>query len=140
MNTSTVAKQINQALLKLEKTIGEPVFDEWALVSKAPKGWKLHNYGGTRKTEFMADFHEDIAALRETLDLEKPLIGDFAFSHEGHGTGFDAHMCVGDQLFVLFNNTQKNTDEITCNPKWKAAQIHFATLLDVFIADPVAVD
>jgi len=46
-------------------------------------------------------------------------------------------MCIGDHLFLLLNNTAKSTDEITNNPKWTSAQIHFAELLEAFIADPV---
>jgi hypothetical protein len=64
-------------------------------------------------------------------------VGDFAFSHEGHGTGFDAHMSIGSDLYLLLNNTLKSTGDITSNPKWTAAQIHFAELLEAFIADPV---
>jgi hypothetical protein len=139
MNTETAAKEINQTLLKLEQAIGEPVFDEWALVSNVPTGWNIHQYGGTRRDVFLSAFKEDVAALQDTLDLDNPLVGDFAFSHDGHGTGFDAHMCVGHRTYVLFNNTEKNTGEITENPKWKSAQIHFATLLDAFIVDPVRI-
>jgi len=137
MNITTATKRINQSLSDLEQAIGEPVFDEWAMASKVSNGWKILHYHGTRLDEFKTEFNEDIAALHETLDIDNPLIGDFAFSHEGHGTGFDAHMCVGERIFILFNNTQKNTSEITSNPKWKQSQIHFATLLDIFISDAV---
>jgi hypothetical protein len=137
MNTATATDRIHSALTRLEKNIGEPVFDEWALVEKSAAGWKLVEYGGCRKEEFMADFKTDVVALRETLDPAEEHVGDFAFSHEGYGSGFDAHICAGTNLFVLFNNTTKSTGEITCNPKWKPAQIHFAELLEAFIADPI---
>ena len=42
-------------------------------------------------------------------------MGDFAFSHESYGSGFDAHMCVGTDKLILFNNTEKSTGEITSN-------------------------
>jgi hypothetical protein len=137
MNTVAAIDRIESALITLETAIGEPVFDEWALVEKNSGGWKLIEYGGNRKTEFLAEFNTDVAALRNTLDPSKTHIGDFAFSHEGHGTGFDAHMCVGEGLFLLFNNTAKSTGDITSNPKWTNAQIHFAELLEAFIADPL---
>ena len=138
MNTAAAIDRIESALINLESTVGEPVFDEWALAEKTPVGWKLIEYGGGRKEEFLAEFNTDIAALKHTLDPSQTQIGDFAFSHEGHGTGFDAHMCVGENIFLLFNNTAKSTDEITRNPKWTQAQIHFAELLEAFIADPVS--
>jgi hypothetical protein len=138
MNNATAIERIENALTNLENAIGEPVFDEWALVEKSSSGWKLLEYGGARKEEFLAEFNTDIAALRDTLDPSQALIGDFAFSHEGYGSGFDAHICAGENLFVLFNNTGKSTGEITSNPKWTSAQIHFSNLLEAFIADPVS--
>ncbi len=138
MNIAAATDRIESALINLETTIGEPVFDEWALAEKNPEGWRLIEYGGSRKEEFLAEFNTDIAALKDTLNPSQTQIGDFAFSHEGHGTGFDAHMCVGKHIFLLLNNTAKNTGEITNNPKWTQAQIHFAELLETFISDPVA--
>lgn len=137
MNTTAAIDRIESALIKMETTLGEAAFDEWALVSKTPKGWTLIEYGGSRKEGFLADFNADMAALKNTLDLSNTYVGDSAFSHEGHGSGFDAHMCVGEGLFLLFNNTAKSTGEITDNPKWTRAQVYFAELLEAFIADPV---
>ena len=138
MNTAAAIDRIESALINLETAIGEPVFDEWALAEKTADGWKLMEYGGQRKDAFLAEFNSDIAALRDTLDPSNSQVGDFAFSHEGHGTGFDAHMSVGHNIYLLLNNTLKNTGEITSNSKWTGAQIHFAELLEAFIADPVA--
>lgn len=148
MNSDTAKTCIETALQHMETALGEPVFDEWALVEKSSlprqdsrgqaKGWKLVDYGGPRKEAFVADFSKDIASLRETLDPEHIQLGDFAFSHEGFGSGFDAHMCVGSNKLILFNNTEKNTSQITSNPLWKKAQIHFSSLLEAFIADPIS--
>ena len=137
MNIAAAVDRIESTLINLESSVGEPVFNEWAVAEKTPEGWKLIEYGGGRKNEFLAEFNTDIAALRDTLDPTNCTVGDFAFSHEGHGTGFDAHMCIGKSIFLLLNNTAKSTDEITNNPKWTSAQIHFAELLEAFIADPV---
>lgn len=137
MNVDTAKIRIITMLQNLETALGEPVFDEWAIVEKSSNGWKLLEYGGSRKEEFVADFAKDIAALRETLDPNNIQVGDFAFSHEGFGSGFDAHMVVGTDKLILFNNTKKNTDQITANPKWTSAQIHFSELLETFLADPL---
>ena len=137
MNTPAAIDRIESALIKMETALGEPAFDEWVLASKTPEGWTLIEYGGLRKEGFLAGFNTDMAALKNTLDPSNTYVGDSAFSHEGHGSGFDAHMCVGTDMFLLFNNTTKNTGEITSNPKWTSAQIHFAELLEAFIADPV---
>ncbi|MBN2162286.1 MAG: hypothetical protein JXR25_16050 [Pontiellaceae bacterium] len=138
MNQTAAANRIESALTNLHSAVGEPVFDEWALVEKNAAGWKLLEYAGNRKEAFKADFNSDIAALRGTLDPSATLIGDFAFSHEGYGSGFDAHICAGENLFILFNNTAKSTGEITSNPKWTSAQVHFSELVEAFIVDPIA--
>ena len=137
MEPTAAAIRIETTMERLENCIGEPVFDEWALVEKSATGWKLVEYGGTRKEEFRAEFKTDLAALRETLDPANLQVGDFAFSHEGYGSGFDAHMCVGTDKLILFNNTGKSTGEITSNPRWTHAQVHFSNLLEAFIADPL---
>ncbi len=138
MNREAVADHIETALISMERVVEEPVFNEWALVEKTDGGWKLIEYGGTRKNDFLENFNTDIAALRETLDPVNTQIGDFAFSHEGYGSGFDAHICAGSNMYLLFNNTAKSTGEITSNPKWTSAQIHFSQLVETFIADPIA--
>jgi hypothetical protein len=46
-------------------------------------------------------------------------------------------MCAGINKLILFNNTEKNTDQITSNPKWTQAQVHFSDLLEAFITDPL---
>ncbi|HEY5654175.1 MAG TPA: hypothetical protein VIR63_07405 [Pontiella sp.] len=137
MDIATAKTRIESTLSKLQNAIGEPVFDEWAIAEKNALGWKVIEYGGNREAEFHAEFQTDIAALKGTLDPANTMVGDFAFSHEGHGTGFDAHICAGERLFVLFNNTAKNTSEITENPKWTSSQIYFSELLESFITDPL---
>ena len=138
MNTPAATDRIESTLIQMETALDEPAFDEWALVAKTPEGWKLIEYGGSRKEGFLAGFNADMAALKNTLDLSNTYVGDSAFSHEGHGSGFDAHMCIGEQIFLLLNNTTKSTGEITSNPMWISAQVYFAELLEAFIADPVA--
>ena len=137
MNCTAATERINSALTRLEHSMGEPAFDEWALVERGDNGWKLIEYGGSRKETFLVDFKTDVASLRETLNPAETHAGDFGFSHEGYGSGFDAYICAGKNRFVLFNNTAKSTGEITSNPKWKPAQIHFTELLEAFIADPI---
>lgn len=138
MNRQAAADRIETALISMERIVEEPVFNEWALVGKSEAGWKLLEYGGTRKNAFLENFNADLNALKQTFDPFSSQVGDFAFSHEGYGSGFDAHVCAGENIFLLFNNTAKSTGEITTNPKWTSAQIHFSDLVEAFIADPIA--
>lgn len=137
MNLPAAEDRVETSLIVMEQIVGEPVFNEWALVAREENGWKLMEYRGTRKNAFLADFNEDIAALRGTLDPAASQAGDFAFSHEGYGSGFDAHICAGPDLFILLNNTAKSTGEITRNPMWTTAQVHFSDLAEAFLADPL---
>jgi hypothetical protein len=136
MDVKTASTHINRTLIHLEQVVGEPVFNEWVLVEKTESGWKAYMYCGSRRDDFFEEFKSDIETLHEALDPDRSFPGDFAFSHEGFGSGFDAYICVGTRLFVLFNNTEKSTDDIVANPQWKSAQIHFSRLLEHFIQDP----
>jgi len=136
MKQLEAVERIERALSEMADVLGEAVFDEWTLVKRLSKGWHVLNYVGAREEAFKMEFATDIAAMKETvLDLSKTYIGDSGFSYEGHGSGFDAYICVGDGLFLFLNNVQKSTSEITSSPKWKQAQIHYATLLEAFAAD-----
>ena len=137
MNIDRATERIESTLEKMQTTLGEVVFDEWFLVKWSQDGWEVLHYSGPRAFTYQEEFKTDMAALRETLAAGMPP-GDFAFSHEGYGSGFDAHICAGDQLFALFNNTRKSTGEITQNPKWTAAQVYFMQLSEAFMVDPLA--
>ena len=137
MNNATAEARIKTTLNKLEAAVGEPVFDEWVLARKTSTRWQIIVYEGPRQEAFINDFKKDMAALRETLDPAAAPVGDFAFSHEGFGSGFDAYICAGEGLFILLNNTGKSTGEITSNPKWRPAQVHFSDLVESFIVDPI---
>lgn len=139
MNIAAAADQIETVIYQMGKSVGETVFNEWAILSKQEKGWRLMDYSGPRKEEFLASFNTDMASLRKILDPDNLHTGDYAFTHEGHGSGFDAYMCIGEGIVLILNNLQKNTTEIAENPQWKSAQIHFANLLEQFLTDPIQV-
>jgi hypothetical protein len=137
MDILSAIDQIESTLFSMETAVGEPIFNEWALVERTGSHWEFIEYGGYRLEEFLASFDEDIRSMRQTIDPDNLVLGDYAFTHEGHGTGFDAYICVADNTLLLFNHLEKNTSEITTNPAWKTAQIHFIKLLESFLADPL---
>ena len=137
MDIKIAIDKIKKTLVKLDNASGEVVFDEWVLVFHVAKGWKLLEYGGTREDQFVETFTEDLSALRDTFDPSASQAGEFAFSHEGYGTGFDVHICLGTQLFLFLNNTEKSTGDITGNPRWRHAQVYFNELVESFINNPV---
>lgn len=137
MNKIDAVDQVQKSLHNMEAIMGEPVFTEWALIVKSGGKWGLAAYEGPRKPTFTENFQADMKAMRDTLNLEQISVGDYSFSHEGHGSGFDAYMCVAENALLLFNHLDKNTTDIVQNPQWREAQIHFATLLEAFLASPL---
>ena len=137
MNKHEAIEQIQTSLRNMEAIMGEPVFTEWALIIKVADKWKLFAYHGTRQQTFAENFREDMKAMRSPLDPGENSVGNYGFSHDGHGSGFDAYMCVAENAFLLFNHLNKSTTEIVENPKWREAQIHFALLLEAFLSSPL---
>jgi hypothetical protein len=137
MDIKNATERIEQKLEAMAQVLGEVVFDEWVLVHRSTDGWEILHYSGSRRDTFLQEFKNDVATLRGTLAPEGTQAGDFAFSHEGYGSGFDAFLCVGNQFFALFNNTKKSTGEITSSPKWTSAQVHFMELAETFITHPI---
>jgi hypothetical protein len=98
------------------------------------------SYQGPRKEVFTDSFPQDSAGLRKTVrqGTQSYDVGDFEFSHEGNGTGFEAFMMLGKGLCLICNNTSKSMDGISKNPRWLEAQIPFAELSEKFRVNPLA--
>ncbi|MCF7848691.1 MAG: hypothetical protein K9M45_07575 [Kiritimatiellales bacterium] len=137
MNIEKTAELVAKTLDRMAAICGEPVFDEWALVSLGAEGLSLIKYEGSRPDDFADSFTEDFAPLKAEFNALEPHHGSFAFSHEGAGTGFDAFICAGDHLFLLFNHTAKSTTEITQSQGWMKSQEVFAELYERFMQDPL---
>ena len=119
----------------------EVVFDELAIVSISDIEPRTMSYQGPRKEAFSESFPKDSAALRKTVRERGQAydIGDFEFSHEGAGTGYEAVMLLGKGLCLICNNTVKSMDGIAKNPRWLSAQVPFAELAEDFRGDPLTV-
>jgi len=118
---------------------GKTVFDEWAIVSLERGKERIVSYQGPRKEHFQKNFVTDLGALREELLTQKHQPGHFDFSRHAVGTGFEAFVCAGDELYLLCNNTQASMDDITKDARWLDAQKAFAELTDQFQATPLTV-
>jgi len=123
---------------KMNARYEKVVFDEWAIVSLSQDGCRLLAYQGPRKEGFQRDFLKDAAGLRAPLLGSAHRPGDFEFSHDGVGTGFEAFTVLGTGVYLIFNNTVLSMDGITKEPRWLAAQVPFVDLTEEFRADPVS--
>ena len=118
---------------------GKTVFDEWAIVSLQRGKERIVSYHGPRKEHFQKNFVNDLGALRAEVLTTKHPPGHFDFARHNVGTGFEAFVCVGDELYVICNNTQSSMNEIAKDARWLDAQKAFAEMTEKFRADSLAV-
>ena len=117
---------------------GKTVFDEWALVSLKHGEEKIVYYSGPRREDFQKNFMSDLGSMRAELLTDRHLPGQYDFARHGVGTGFEAFVCVGSELYLICNNTQRSMDDITRDQRWLEAQKAFAELTEHFSGDAVA--
>jgi hypothetical protein len=115
------------------------VFDEWAIVSLQRGKERIVAYQGPRKDAFQKNFVNDLGGLRAEVLTTKHQPGHFDFARHGVGTGFEAFVCVGNELYLICNNTQTTMNDIAKDARWLDAQKVFAELTDKFRADALAV-
>jgi hypothetical protein len=118
---------------------GRTVFDEWAIVSLQRGRERIISYEGPRKKHFQENFVNDLGALRAEVLTTKHQPGHFDFARHNVGTGFEAFVCAGDELYLICNNTQSSMNEIAKDARWLDAQKAFAELTEKFRADSLAV-
>ena len=137
---------ISQSLALVKRTAdsmnaryGKVVFDEWAIVSLRRGNEHIVSYQGPRKEDFQKNFVTDLGGLRAEVLTSKHEPGHFDFARNNVGTGFEAFVCAGDELYVICNNTQSSMNEIAKDMRWLDAQKAFAELTETFRVDALAV-
>ena len=118
---------------------GKVVFDEWAIVSLKRGKERIVSYNGPRKDDFQKNFANDLGGLRAEVLTTRHEPGHFDFARHQVGTGFEAFVCAGDELYLLCNNTRTSMEEITRDARWLDAQKAFAELTDKFQTGPLRV-
>jgi hypothetical protein len=136
MTLDQAIQLIEQCSDRMNEKYGGIVFDEW-LVVRFGENDTIVAHSGPRGERLIEDYSRDIQAIHNHIISEGRSIGDFAFTHQGHGTRFDAFVMIGESLFLLWNNTGSATTHITRNPSWKVAQTEFVALTDVIRENPV---
>jgi hypothetical protein len=139
MTIEEAIKSIKVCADQMNARYGGVVFDEWAVVSLLRQKAQILSYLGPRNDVFLQNFAKDLGGLRAGLLDRNFKTGDFEFARHGVGTGFEAFMVLAPGVYLICNNTQQSMDDITANPKWLNAQIHFAELGDQVRANPLKV-
>jgi hypothetical protein len=137
--------QLEDAITRIEKSLsrmnalyGRTVFNEIAVIALEGNQLQVGHYDGPRKDAFMANFADDSQAIRKELKLEASRQGgEFSFTREGDGSGVDAYICLGPDVYLFCNHTEKSMKEITEDASWLDAQGSFLGLSQFFAVDPL---
>lgn len=140
MTLEEAQKIIRRYLARLNKTYTREVFDEYSIVSFKGGSGEILFYSGGREDDFRKEFADDMVPLRKEILSDQPEHGDFGFTREGAGTYFDAFVCLGPDVYAIFNNTLKSMEEITKDPLWLLAQGDFVELSQRFSSHAVEVE
>lgn len=135
MNFDETMHAVRDCARQMDAQYGETVFDEWVLVSLRPPQARILNYFGPRHFEFRQRFANDLGTLRVALLQGDHAPGDFEFARHATGTAFEAFMALGDDVYLICNNTRATMAEISRNPRWLQAQVPFADLSERICAD-----
>lgn len=138
MNLESAVSHIDRAFSKMAEKYGEAIFDEWVIVNFGTEDNAIIHYDGPRRDKMTATFTQDTRILRSMIRDKSMASGDFEFTKEAEGTGFDAILALGSGLFLLCNNTSLDMDVITKDPAWKLAQVDFVNLSEKFQTDELA--
>ena len=135
---------IDQAIALIETTAArmnelykKTVFDEWAVVALLPGKIVLLAYIGPRKEGFQKGFLDDTKELRAQFRANTYNVGDFEFARHGHGTNAEAFVKIGDDLYLVCNNTNLSMTVIAGDPLWLSAQGPFMEMSERFRSEPL---
>jgi hypothetical protein len=138
MNLNSAVARIQKSFNKMNTAYQRTVFDEVAIVDLDAKELKLRYYDGPREEGFIKEFANDSVSLRKELNASHTNSpGEFSFTREGDGFGIDACNCLGPDVFLFCNNTEKSMQEITKDPEWLNAQGEFLNASQYFAVDPL---
>jgi len=137
MNVDQANQLIKVCAEKMNARYEKVVFDEWAIIALNRRKPSLLAYIGPRKDDFQKNFLMDAGSLRAGLLTRRFNAGDFEFARDGVGPAFESFMALGQQTFLICNNTVQSMDGIAKDPLWLGAQVPFVELSEKFCADPL---
>jgi len=138
MTLSQTLDSVKRCSDSMNARYGKTVFDEWAIVSLRRGRERIVAYTGPRKEDFQKNFVQDLGPLRAEVLTTKHAPGYFDFARHEVGTGFEAFVCVGEELYLICNHTQASMHDIAKDARWLDAQKAFAELTETFRAEPLA--
>jgi hypothetical protein len=137
MTLEEIRGKIKDCAGRMNAAYGSVLFDEWAVVSLELERARILHYTGPRNDEFLKHFVADLGPLRTALLDKKNGAGDFEFSRHGVGTRHEALLVLGNDLFLICNNTRESMETIAQNPRWLKAQVPFVELAEAVRVNPL---
>ena len=138
MQIEEAVREIKTCANQMNARYGSVVFDEWAIVSLIDGKARLLSYLGPRLEGFQKNFLKDAAGLRSGSSEREYGVGDFEFTRQESGTGFEAFLVLAPGVYLICNNTALSMDMIAKNPAWIGAQVPFVELSEKFRANVFA--
>ncbi len=129
---------IAAAFARMNTAYGEPVFNEWVLVSMRADGGAILAYDGPRAEKYKQQFTRDLGSMLRELATHKLGVGDFAFASDAAGEHYDACLRLGDSSYLFANHVTRTMNEIRASAHWVNAQRAWVELSQKFAADPLA--
>ena len=137
MNLADARPVIVSAFSRMNAAYGEPVFNEWVLVSIRSDRGAIMAYDGPRAEKYKQQFTLDLSSMLKELAGQKLGVGDFAFASDAVGTHYDACLRLGETSYLFANHITRTMAEIRQSPLWLAAQKPWVELSQKFGADPL---
>jgi hypothetical protein len=138
MDLETARRNIEATVDRMRACYLQPVFDEWAILSIAPKGGGVIAYNGPRPDVFRRRVPDDAEPLRAITSGKEFTEGDIEFVPDAADTRYDAFMKIGAASYLILNHTVKTMTDIRADKKWLGAQAALFELSEKFRADPLA--
>ncbi|MBA3849570.1 MAG: hypothetical protein C0502_06185 [Opitutus sp.] len=137
MNLANARTAVAAALGRMNAAYGQPVFNEWVLVSLRADRGAILAYEGPRQEKYKQQFTLDLQTMLKELSGQKLGVGDFAFASDAAGTHYDACLRLGESSYLFCNHLTRTMREIRENPLWIEAQKPWVELSQKFLADPL---
>lgn len=138
MHLTDARSTISHAFARMAVAYGEPVFNEWVLVSLRAGGGAILAYDGPRAEKYKQQFTLDLGSMLRELAEHKLGVGDFAFATDAAGTHYDGCLRLGENSYLFANHVTKTMQEIRSSPLWLQAQKPWVELSERFAADPLS--
>ena len=134
MNLNETMREVRACATRMDAEYGSPVFDEWGVVSLRQEQPRVLAYTGPRSQEFHQKLVSDLGSLRGAMLTGRHEVGDFEFARHATGTSFEGFIALGNETYLICNNTRSSMSEIAQNPRWLSAQVPFADLSEKICA------